>query len=327
MKRRDALTFGLAAMIAGAQVLGRASAQSPYPERPIKLVIPFAPGGLTDFVGRQWADKMKALLGPVFTEHQPGAGGAIGAAAVARASPDGYTLLLGSASQVLIPAAGRGPYDPIRDFVPISMLVGAALTIAIHPAVPARSLQELLGYARANPGKLSYASGGVGSTGHLTGELFKALAGTPDIVHIPYKGAGQMIGDLLNGHVPVLVINVSAQVRDLHEAGKLKMLAVTTAMRTKIAPNVPTAVESGLPDMIFENFTGLFAPAGTPKPIVHQIATATRAAMADDEFRQKLIASGFVPYVDFGPEKARRFVEEQIAHGTPMIKAIGLKLE
>src|SRR5437868_979590 len=139
MKRRDALAFGFAFIAAGAQILGPALGRSHYPERAIKLIIPFAPGGLTDLVGRPWADKMKALLGAVFVEHQPGAGGAIGAAAVARAAPDGHTLLLGSASQILIPAATQGQYDPITDFAPISILVGAALVVAIHPAVPASS--------------------------------------------------------------------------------------------------------------------------------------------------------------------------------------------
>ena len=327
MERRDALTFGLAFIAAGAQIFGRALGQSPYPERPVKLIIPFAPGGLTDLVGRPWADKMKALLGTVFVEHQPGAGGTIGAAAVTRAAPDGYTLLLGSASQFLIPAAARGQYDPIKDFAPISILVGAALVVAVHPAVPASSLQQLIDYAKAHPGKLSYGSGGIGSTGHLAGELLKSLAGTPDIVHVPYKGAGQMITDLISGQVPMLVINFSGQVRDLHQAGKLRMLAVTTPNRIKIAPEVPTAAEAGLPGWVFENFTGLFAPAGTPKPIVDQIAQATRTAMADDEFRQTLIALGFEPYLASGPDMARRFIEEQVGRWAPVVKSLGLKAE
>jgi tripartite-type tricarboxylate transporter receptor subunit TctC len=327
MERRMALTFGLAAIAVGPKVLGPALGESRYPERPIKLIVPFAPGGLTDLVGRPWADKMKTLLGPVVVEHQPGAGGAIGAAAVARAAPDGYTLLLGSASQFLVPAAAQGPYDPIKDFVPISILVDAALTVAIHPAVPARTLQELIDYAKANPGKVSYGSGGVGSSGHVAGELLKALAGTAAIVHVPYKGAGRMITDLVSGHVPMLVVNVSSQLLDLHQVGKLRMLAVTTPGRVKIAPDVPTAAEAGLPGMVFENFTGLFTPAGTPRPIVDLIVEATRTAMADDEFREKLIASGFEPYLDPSPDMARRFVEEQVRRWTPVIKSMGLKLK
>ena len=326
MKRRDVLALGSAYVVAGPLTVRSVSAQSKYPERPIKLIIPFAPGGLTDVVGRPWADKMKTLLGPVFIEYQPGSGGLIGGAAAAHAHPDGYTVLLASASQFLVPAAGHGPYDPIKDFAPISILVVAALAIAVHPSVPTVNLKELIDYAKANPGKLSYGSGGVGSTGHFTGELFKALTGT-DIVHIPYKGAGQMITDLVSGHIPMLVVNLTGQVREFHQSGKLRMLAVTTPARIMIAPEIPTAVEAGLPGMIFQNFAGLFAPAGTPNAILDQISQATRSAMADHEFRQKLIASGFEPYPDLAPETARRFIEDEVGRLAPVVKAVGLKPE
>src|SRR5438045_4416105 len=186
MKRRDLVTLGLAALSAPA--LPRfARAQAKYPDRPIRLVVPFTPGGVNDAVGRPWADKMKSLLGTVVVENIGGAGGGLGAAAVARARPDGYTLLLGGmGSHVIVGVTtNRANYDPLKDFEPIAMLGVTALTIAVHPAVPAHSLRELIDYAKANRGKLSFGSSGAGAMTHLTGELFKSLAGLPDIVHVP----------------------------------------------------------------------------------------------------------------------------------------------
>jgi tripartite-type tricarboxylate transporter receptor subunit TctC len=329
MKRRDLLILGSACLAAGGLTRRPVFAQSIYPDRPIKLVIPFTPGGLSDTAGRLWADKVKASLGPVYIENQGGGGGLIGATAVARAQPDGYTLLMGNAAtQVVNPiAASTAPYDPIKDFEAVSILVVGAIGVVVHPSVPARDLKELIGYATATPGKLSYGSGGVGSLTHLSGELFKSLAGTADIVHVPYKGVSQGVSDLISGHIPMLMMNVTGQALELHRASKARILAVTTPTRVVAAPDVPTAVESGLPGMIVRNFTGFFAPAGTPRSIIAQISDATLTAMADDEFRQKLIASAFEPHRDSSPEAARRFVEEEIDRLTPVIKAVGLKLE
>jgi tripartite-type tricarboxylate transporter receptor subunit TctC/DNA-binding transcriptional LysR family regulator len=304
-------------------------ARPKYPERPIKLVIPFAQGGLSDVVGRLWANKMKTSLGQVYVENQGGAGGQAGGAAVARANPDGYTILLGSVgTHVPIPSVrGTAPYNPTKDLESIAILLTSALAIVVHPDLPVRTVKELVDYAKANPGKLSYGSTGAGSTSHLAGELFKSLTRTADIANIPYKGAGAMISDVIGGHIPMTISGATGHVLDLHQRGKLIMLAVTTTVRLNAAPDVPTAVESGLPGMIAHNFNGLFAPAGTPKAVIERISQATRMAMADDEFRQKLIASGFEPYPDSSPEAARRFVEEEAGRLTPVIKAIGLKLE
>jgi tripartite-type tricarboxylate transporter receptor subunit TctC len=329
MQRRGLLTCGLAALAARAWAPNSAFAQSRYPDRPIRLVIPFTPGGVNDAIGRPWANKMKTLLGTVVVENLGGAGSSLGASVVARAAPDGYTLLLGGAgSHVINPIAAERPlYDPIKDFEPISILCVTGLGIVIHPAVPASNLRELIDYAKANPGKLSYGSAGVGSMTHLTGELFKSLIHVPDIVHIPYKGGGQLISDLIGGQIQMIAQSVTGQVLELHRTGKLRMLAVTSPARLIAAPDIPTAVEAGLPGMVSQNFVGVFAPPRTPDTIVRQIAEATRNAMADMEFRQALIASGFEPQVDSDPDKARRFVEDEIARWTPIIKAIGLKLE
>jgi tripartite-type tricarboxylate transporter receptor subunit TctC len=322
-------TLALGSCIAGVALMTRGGvAQSKYPERPIRLVIPYASGGASDAIGRPWADKMKALLGTVVIENQAGAGGMLGTAAVAHAQADGYTILLGTAGpQVVSPtAAGHPPYDPVRDFTPIAILAVSALGIMVHPSVPARTLNDLVAYARANPGKLSYGSAGVGTINHLTGELFKSLTGIADIVHVPYgKGGGQLVSDLLGGQVPIIVLNVNGQAIELHHSGKLRMLAVTAPARLSAAPDIPTAVEQGF-ELIARNFYGLFVPAGTPAAIVERISEATRAAMADEELRESLIGSGLEPYPDSSPEAARRFVEDEVNRWRPVIIRIGLKL-
>jgi tripartite-type tricarboxylate transporter receptor subunit TctC len=328
MRRRDVLTYGLAALAAPA--LTRAAfAQAKYPDRPIRLVIPFTTGGVNDAVGRPWADKMKSLLGTVIVENIGGAGGGLGAAAVARARPDGYTILLGGmGSQVIVGVAtNRANYDPINDFEPIAILGVTALTIAVHPDVPAKTLMELIAYAKANPGKLSFGSSGAGAMTHLTGELFKSLAGTPDIVHVPYRGGGPLISDLVSGHIPIIAQSVTGNMIELHETGKVRMLCVTSPQRLSAAPQIPTAVEAGLAGMIAQNFIGLFAPAKTPAPIIEQLSQATRNALADEQFKQAFVSAGFDPFPEPTPEKTRKFVEEEIARWAPVIKSIGLKLE
>jgi tripartite-type tricarboxylate transporter receptor subunit TctC len=327
MKRRDLLALGAAILCTGTAV-SRARAQAKYPDRPIKLVVPFVPGGVNDAVARLWADRVKAPLGTVFIENQGGAGGAVGGAAVAHAQPDGYTILLGGAgSQVLNPIAMSKPlYDPIKDFEPIAILATTSLTIVVTPALPVHTLKELIAYAKANPGKLVYGSAGTGSMTHLAGEMFKSLAGTPDVVHVPYKGSGASLTDVISGQVPMIVANVTGQVLELHKSGKLRMIVVTGPERLVADPAIPTAVESGLSGMVSVNFTGLFAPAKTPKPIVDQIAAATSSALASEEVRKNLIEQGLEPYPDSTPEKTRRFVEQDIARWTPVIRSIGLKL-
>jgi tripartite-type tricarboxylate transporter receptor subunit TctC len=328
MKRRDMLALGLATLSMRALTPHAALAQSKFPERPIRLVIPFPPGGVYDAVGRPWAERMKMALGTIIVENQGGAGGSLGAAMVARAQPDGYSILLGGVGPMVINpvAASRTPYDPIKDFEPISILVVTAFSIAVHPALPVRTLTELLDYARSNPGKLSYGSAGVGSGNHLTGELLKSLTGV-DIVHVPYRGAGLAITDLIGGQIPMIMANVTGQVIELHHAGKLRMLAVSSPSRLIAAPDIPSAGEAGLPGLISRNFIGVLVPARTPQAIVAQISLASRIAMADRELQQIFIASGLEPSPDTSPEQARRFLEEEIARWTPIIKAIGLKLD
>lgn len=327
-RRRDVLTMALAALSAPAVASSRADAQTRFPDRPIRLVIPFAPGGVMDAGGRPWAEKMKSLLGTVIVENIGGAGGAIGANIVARAQPDGYTLLIGSGGPLVVNpvAASRTPYDPVKDFEPIFILVVTALTFVVHPSLPVHNLKELIDYAKANPGKLSYGSAGVGSFNHLTGELFKSLTGT-DIAHVPYRGASFAITDVISGQIPMATPNMTGQVLELHNTGKLRIIAVTTPKRVIGAPEFPTAIESGIPGLISQNFVGLFAPAGTPRAITDQISQATRTALGERDLQQLFIASGFEPQLDSSPERTRQFLAEEIARWTPVIKSIGLKFD
>ena len=329
MRFKRFLAWGLAALSASALVPLAAFAQAKYPERPIRLVVPFAPGGVVDVVGRHWASRMKPLLGTVVVENQGGAGGTIGATEVARAQPDGYTLLLGNTStQIINPTVMSGiRYDPVKAFVPISVIAISANAVVVNAAVPARTLREFIEYARANPGKISFGSAGTGTLSQLTGEMFKQMSGLSDIVHIPYKGAGPGIADLVAGHIPMMTPNITGPVLELHRGGKIRILAATSHARLKGAPEIPMASEAGMPGFVVELFTALFAPAGTPRAIVEQIAQATQKALADEEFQRALIKSGFEVSPDTSPDRALKFVSDEYARLTPVIKAVGLKLE
>jgi tripartite-type tricarboxylate transporter receptor subunit TctC len=319
----------LAAGAAALPAVSRAAWAQPYPTRPIRLLVPFPPGGAFDTIGRPWADKMKAVLGTVIVENQGGASGSLAAATVAHARPDGYTILLGASSIHLIELIlkSRPLYDPIKDLQPITMLAINAFAIAVHPSVPARTVKDLIDYARANPGKVSYGTTGVGSLQHLAGELLKSLTGGPDIVHVPYRGAGPATADLLAGQVPMVILSMTGQILEFHRSGKLRVLAVTSPGRLVAAPEIPTAVEAGFPTVIAQQAIGLFAPTGTPTPIIARISEATRTAMAEKAYQQLLIEGAFEPQFDWTPERFRRFLDEDIARWTPVVKAIGVRLD
>ena len=319
---------GVAAAIALPVVFRIALAQA-YPTRPIRLVIPFPPGGAYDAVGRPLADKLRPLLGTVVVDNIGGGGASLGAAAVARARPDGYTLLLGGTLPHVNEALLKSKplYDPVKDLDPIAAVAANVLCIAVHPSVPAQTLRELIAYAKANPGKLSYGHAGVGSIQHLTGELFKSLAGTPDIAPVPYRGTGPLVADLLGGQIQMGTPGVTGQVLEFHRAGKLRVLAVTSPTRLVAAPELPTAVELGFPGMTVRGSIGLLAPAGTPKEIIEQIARATRTAVAEPDFQRILIEAGIEPTLDSSPEEFRRSLVADVALWTPVVKALGLKID
>jgi tripartite-type tricarboxylate transporter receptor subunit TctC len=234
---------------------------------------------------------------------------------VARAAPDGYTILLGGTqthvNEALLKA--RPLYDPIKDLDPIAAVAANVLCIAIHPVLPAQSLTELITYAKANPGKLSYGHSGVGSIQHLAGELFKSLTATPDIVQVPYRGTGPVIADLVSGQIPMGIPGVTQQVIEFHRTGKMRVLAVTSPARLTAAPELPTAAELGLPSMIVRGSIGLLAPAGTGADIVEQIALASRTAIADPAYQRLLNDAGIEPVLDSSPEKFRQLLAADVS--------------
>ena len=314
-----------------AVVLGvsRAAIALDYPTRPIRLVVPFPPGGAFDALGRPWAERMKPLLGTIVVENIGGAGASLGAAAVARARPDGYTILLGGTlphvNEALLKS--RPLYDPVKDLDPIAVIANNFLGIAVNPTVPAQTLGELISYAKANPGKLSYAHTGIGSSNHLTGELFKSLTGTPEIVQIPYRGMGPALVDLIGGQVQMAVAGFTGQVLEFHRSGKIRVLAVTSPKRLAVAPEIPTVTEAGLPDLTVTLSLGVLAPAGTPTPVIEQIAQSSRTALAEPDYQRALLEGGFEPVLDSNPEKFRQSLAADVALWAPVGKSLGLKLE
>jgi tripartite-type tricarboxylate transporter receptor subunit TctC len=329
MNRRELMASGTASLAAATLGPLPLQAQGRYPDRAIRMMVPFSAGGVVDVVGRQWAERIKPYLGTVVVENQGGGGGTIAAGDVARAQPDGYTVLLANTSvMVLNPAImAKVPYDPVKDFAPVAILSISANGIMVHPSVPARTLPEFVAYAKANAGKLSYGSAGVGTMTQLAGELFKQIIGTPAITHVPYRGAGPSITDLVSGHIPMATINVTGQLLELHRAGKIRILAVTSPERLKGVPEIPTAIEEGLPGMVAQLFTGLFVPIRTPRPIIDQIYQASQKVMTDDAMQKALIESGLEPITNSSPDKVASFMQEEVARWAPVVKAAGLKTE
>ena len=326
MDRRNLLKLAVAAS-AGTLAAPSAFAQGAFPSRPIKLVVPFSAGGVNDIVGRQWADRMKSVLGTVFVENVAGAGGTLGVMEAKRAEPDGHTIVLGSTSTMVLNTMtmSKIAYDPNKDFVPVAIFCASSTSITVHPSVPAHNVKELIAYAKANAGKLSYGSAGTGTMSHLSGEMFKLRTGMTDVVHVPYKGAGPGIADLVSGHIPMMSPNVTGQLLAFHKAGKVRILAVNARTRLKAAPDIPTAIEQGVPDMIGQLFLGIFAPAAAPKPAVEAMSDATRKAMASADFEKALVTSGFEPEPYLSAETARRYMAEEYDRWKPVVASIGLK--
>ena len=321
--RRNFLAAGAVAL-ASSLVHGQA-----YPTRPIRLVIPFPPGGAFDAVGRPWAERAKAGLSSVVVENIGGGGSSIGASAVARAKPDGYTILLGGTQTHVNEALLKTKplYDPVKDLEPIAGVVFYPLCFVVHPTLPAKNLKELVALARANPGSFSYGHAGLGSIQHLTGELFKSLAKAPGIVQVPYRGTGPALTDVMGGQIPVAVLGLTGQVIELHRAGRLRVLAVTSPARLKAAPEFATAVEQGYPAMNVRGSIGILAPAGTPAPIIERVAQASRTALADKAWQQQLHEAGMEPTLDSNAEQFRKSLAGDIALWAPVVKAVGVKVD
>jgi tripartite-type tricarboxylate transporter receptor subunit TctC len=294
-----------------------------YPSRPIRLIVPSSPGGAHDIIARLWTDRIRSF-GTFVVENRSGAGTVIGAAEVARAAPDGYLLLLGSTNtHVLQPlTAATRSYNPISDFAPISILGTTATAIAVTPSLPVNSVQELIAYARVNPGKIALGHSGPGTNTFLSGEMFKLLAGGLDIVSVPYKGAGPSFADLLSGQIQMIVVNVTNQVTDFQAGRKIRLLAVNSVARIRAAPDIPTTAEAGLPDMISQTFYATFAPAKTPDDVLMHLHRATQEGMQDAEFQGRLVKAGFDPVLGLGPREAAQYIAEEYARWEPIVSKL-----
>ncbi len=325
MRRRDMLAGSLAA--AAFLCAPRSHAQAGYPTQPIRLVVPRSAGGVVDIVARLWAEEAKQRLGSIVIENQGGGGGLIGAAAVAHAKPDGYTLLAGTTSELVITPliAPKPPYDPLKDLAAITLTAESVSALMVHSSIPVRTLAELVAYDRAHPGTLSYGSAGVGTSAHLCGELFKQLAGLPDIVHVPYRGANPGLADFYAGQLPMFAASISPQVLAMHDRGVIRILVAGSSHPLKGAPHIPISAEVGFPELVTVQFMGLFAPSGTPSTIVGLIADVTSDILRKAGFQQKLIEDGFEPLLDSGPEQAAKFIREELVRWTPVLAAAGIK--
>lgn len=326
MRRRDFL--GLAACTATGLALrpSPARAQGKYPSTTIRLIVPYAPGGVVDVVARNWTEQVKPSIGSIIVENLPGGGGTIGAAAVARAAPDGHTLLFGETSCLIIAPSlmAQPPYDPVKSFSPISMIATSSTSIVVHPSVPANTLEQFIKYAKANQDKVSYGSAGVGTVTHLAGESFKQLISAPAIQHVPYRGAGPAVVDAVAGVVPMITPNITGQILDLHRTGKVRILAVCAPNRLKAAPDIPAANET-LPGLVVQLTCGIVAPAGTPDAIVSQLADASTRIVKSAEFEKTLENAGMQARSDPSPAGAREFLTTEREHLLPVIKAAGLR--
>ncbi len=304
----------------------RASAAD-YPARPVMLVVAFTPGGPSDVLARIVGKKMEQLLGqPFVIDNRPGAGGNIAAEAVAHADPDGYTLLMGNNSILATNASlyRRLGYDPAKDFVPISLIGSQANILVLNPAVPAHSLSELIALAKANPGKLNFASSGYGAAAHLSGELFKTAAQI-DIVHVAYKGAAPALQDVIAGHVQMMFATAASVVPHIR-GGSVRPLAVTTLTRTAVLPEIPTMDELGLRGFEATTWHGLVAPAGTPPEIVAALHRATVEALADPQVRHSLGELG-VDIIGSTPEEFDRYIKAEIPKWAAVVKASGAHMD
>jgi tripartite-type tricarboxylate transporter receptor subunit TctC len=306
-----------------------ARARDDYPSRPVQMIIPFAAGGPTDIVGRVMGAKMGEVLGQQFVvENKTGAGGNIGAEAVAKAAPDGYTILMATVSTNAInPGLYKHiPYDAVRDFAPLGRVGVTPTLLLVHPSIPATDVKSLIALIKANPGKYNYGSSGLGSILHLCGEEFKSLAGGLDITHVPYKGSAPMDTDLMGGQI-AMAFDATPTAMPLAKSGKLRALGAGMAKRVAAMPDLPTLQEQGLPGFECYTWNVLLAPAGTPKPIVDKLNAAINKSLADPAVSSALEKAGINPTPGSTPENTGEFVRAELAKWAPIIKASGAEID
>lgn len=316
----------LIAGLALALIAASAHAQA-WPSKPIRYIVPFAPGGTTDILARTVGDKLAIALGqPVVIENKPGAGGGVGAEITAKSAPDGYTIMGGTISTHAINASlyKSLPYDPIRDFAPIVLIARVPNMLVVHPDIPAKNVSELIALLRANPGKYTFASSGNGTSQHLSGELFKSMAGA-EMQHVPYKGSPPALQDVMGGQVSMTFDNITTA-WPLAKGGKLRALAVTTAKRSAIAPDVPTLAEAGLPGFEVGSWQGVFAPAGTPPDIVKRLNAEIVKILNTPDVRDKLAALG-AEVVGNSPEEFATMVKAEVGKWADVVKKSGARVD
>jgi len=298
-----------------------------YPVKPVRLIVPFAAGGNVDITARQIAPGLSELLGQNFiVDNRVGAGGVIGAEAVAKAAPDGYTLMMGSNSTVSVAPSlyPKLAYHPVRDFAPVSLVATTPFVLVVHPSVPVKSVKELIALAKTKPGRLAMASGGTGSSNHLVGELFQSLTGAK-FTHVPYKGAGPAGVDLMAGQVDLLFDQLSSSVGPL-KSGRIRALAVTSAARTAIFPDIPTMKEAGVADFEVTNITGVLAPAGTPAEIITRLNAAILKVLGSASVKERFAGLALEP-APSTPEQFSVYIKEDFARWTKVVKDASIKVD
>jgi len=312
--------------VLAAMLLAPAAAAQTYPDRPIRLILSVPAGGTPDVTARLLTPSLSQLLGqPLVVDNRGGAGGLIGAEIVSKAAPDGYTLFISSPGALtILPHLRRVPYDTLRDFAPIGLISSGPFLLLTHPSVPVKTVQELIVLARAEPGKLNYASAGNGAPNHLAMELFKSMTGV-NITHVPYKGAPQAVTDLLAGHMN-MAFNSIAPVLPHIRAGRMRVLGVASQKRSPQLPDVPTISEAGVPGFAAENWFGMFAPAKTPKRIITQVNGALVQVVRAPEIRSQFEALGADP-VGSSPEEFAAFIRRDLEKYARVVKISGAKLD
>jgi tripartite-type tricarboxylate transporter receptor subunit TctC len=327
-KGQTLLRFKLFAAAAGLLGVFAAPAQAQtYPSQPIRLIVPTPAGGIADLVGRTLATKLGEAGKTVVVENRTGGAGVIAAETVARATPDGYTIYVGfHQTQTILPhLQAKLPYDATKDFAPIILVAASANVLVVHPSVPAKSVQELIAYAKANPGKLTYASQGNGSSGHIVGEQFKQATGT-DLVHVPYRGAAPAVQDLVAGHVS-LMFDIAPLAKTQIEAKTVRGLAVAGSKRLSVLPDLPSMAESGLPELEGGPWFGLLGPAGTPRPIIDWLNAETRKAFSAPDVRDRLFISQGINLPLGTPEEFAAFIEADSKRWGEVIRRGNIRIE
>ncbi len=320
--------FSLGACLVAVALAPAASAQEKYPDRPIRLLIPFAPGASTDLIARKIGARLSPMLGQsVIIENRTGAAGTIATNETVRSKPDGHTLILGTVSTHIInPLTMKSiPYDPLKDLAHVILLGTSTTSITVHPTV-ASTLPELIKRVRALPGQYSYGSTGQGGIIHLAGELFKLKAGGLDIVHVPYKGTGAGLNDILGGQIPIMLMALGTAMPH-HRAGKLRALAAFSERRSQVAPEIPTFVDYGISGVVAYSCVLLSGPAATPKRVIDQLYQTMHKLMVDETFQKDLLSAGFEPLLDSNPQRTAQFIKDELDKWRPIVKATGVSAE